>query len=206
MYNYLISSDDIEALNDKILEINNSYKLDFDVNNYKSIQLCEDVSYDYYQMFNGTSIKKNWKTLKVKYYEDDKELKNGDAPGFNIPVLKQKAFNYLFPLINGNVEILTLQLNDETLYGINVLNVIDAIDYDSSVYRTYRDGKRIMAFKKYGFREDMIKNKNIFKITDLPRGDIFVSEEFYKTIRDNNLEGFKLVLVYDSKDKGLLNE
>lgn len=52
----------------------------------------------------------------------------------------------------------------------------------------------------------MIKNKNIFKITDLPRGDIFVSEEFYKTIRDNNLEGFKLVLVYDSKDKGLLNE
>ena len=182
------------------------YKLDFDVNNDKSIQLCEDVSYDYYQMFNGTSIKKNWKTLKVKYYEDDKELKNGDAPGFNIPVLKQKAFNYLFPLINGNVEILTLQLNDETLYGINVLNVIDAIDYDSSVYRTYRDGKRIMAFKKYGFREDMIKNKNIFKITDLPRGDIFVSEEFYKTIRDNNLEGFKLVLVYDSKDKGLLNE
>ncbi len=50
------------------------YKLDFDVNNYKSIQLCEEISADYYQMFDGTSLKNRWKKLKVKYYEEDKEL------------------------------------------------------------------------------------------------------------------------------------
>lgn len=174
------------------------YKLDFDVNNYKSIQLCEYVSSDYYQMFDGTSIKDKWTTLKVKYYEDDKELKSGDAPGFNIPVLTKKALDVLLPLINDDVEILTFQLNDETLFGINVLTVIDAIDYDLSVYRKYRDGKRIMAFKKYVFKEDMLRNKKIFKLIDLPRGDIFISEEINNTIFDSGLKGFKTILVYEN--------
>ena len=180
------------------------YRLDFDVNNYKSIQLCEDVDSDFYQMFDGTSIKERWETPRVKFYEDDRELKKGDSPGFNIPVLNKKALKSLFPLIKDDVEILTLQLNNEILFGINVLTVIDAIDYDMSEYRTFRDGKRIMAFKKYVFRDDMIKNNNIFKIIDLPRGDIFVSEEFCNSILDNNLEGFKLELVYENKKWGLL--
>ena len=173
------------------------YKLDFDVNNYKSIQLCDDVNVDYYQMFDGTSLKDNWKSLKVKYYEEDEELKNGDAPGFNIPVLKKRALDVIFPLIKDDVEILTFDLDGEILYGINVLTLIDAIDYESSIYRTFRDGKRIMAFKKYVFREDMLKNRNIFKLLDLPRGEIFISENINNLIICNDLKGFKTTLVYE---------
>ena len=51
------------------------------------------------------------------------------------------------PLITSDIETLPLRLNDEIIYGINVLTIIDAIDYDLSEYKTYRDGKRIMAFK-----------------------------------------------------------
>ena len=172
------------------------FRLDFDVNNYKSVQLCERVNAEFYQMFDGTRLWDKWETLKVKYYDDDKDLRYGDAPGFIIPAINKKALDALFPLIKNDVELLSFQLNDEKIYGINVLTIIDAIDYELSQYRTYRDGNRIMAFKKYVFRDEAIEKHNIFKIIDLPRGEIFVSEEFYKAILDNELEGFKLELVY----------
>lgn len=170
------------------------YKLDFDVNNYKSIQVSSKVDADYYQLFDGNSIKDIWQPLSVSYYEEDSELKEGDAPGFNIPVVNKRALDVLYPLIKGDIEILPLQLGNEQLYGINVLTVADVLDYDLSEYKTYRDGKRIMAVKKYVFKEEKIKN-DIFKIIDLPRGAIFVSDQFCKLVKDNNLEGFKFELV-----------
>ena len=54
----------------------------------------------------------------------------------------------LYPLIKNEVELLPLSLDDDLLHGINVTTVLDAIDYDLSEYLTFRDGKRIMYFKK----------------------------------------------------------
>ncbi|MBQ9899867.1 MAG: DNA polymerase III subunit delta [Acholeplasmatales bacterium] len=63
MYNYLISSDDIEALNDKILEINNSYKLDFDVIRY---DLEDDDIYSIIDDVSTISLFDNPKFIIVK--------------------------------------------------------------------------------------------------------------------------------------------
>ena len=54
-----------------------------------------------------------------------------------------------------------------------------------------------MALKKYEFKEKAVQEKNIFKISDLPRGVIFVSEKFREIIEENSLKGFKLELVYE---------
>jgi len=102
----------------------------------------------------------------------------------------------LWPIIKGDVEVLPLNKNGELLYGINVLSIIDAVDYELSTYRTYRDGKRIMSFKKISFKEDKVHDTNIFKVIDLKRGDIYVSEEFYNAVIKNNLKGFKMIKVY----------
>ena len=176
------------------------YLLNFDVNNYKSIQLCDDVDADYYQMFDGTRLKEHWISPKVKVYDEDEVLLDGDAPGFNIPVFNKNALDFLYPLIHNNVELLPLRLNDELLYGINVITILDAINYDLSDYLTFRDGKRIMCFKKYYFKDEIIKGHNIFKINDIRRGVVFVSECFYKSVIENNLKGFKMELVYENED------
>ena len=63
MYNYLISSDDIEALNDKIIEINNSYKLDFDVIKY---DLEDDDIYNIIDDVSTISLFDNPKFIIVK--------------------------------------------------------------------------------------------------------------------------------------------
>ena len=176
------------------------YMLDFDVNSYKSIRLCDNVDADFYQMFDGRSLKDVWKNSKVEVYEEDKGLLFGDAFGFNIPVLNKKALNVLYPLIKNDVELLPLSLNDDLLHGINVTTVLDAIDYDLSEYLTFMDGKRIMYFKKFFFKVDKIKNYNIFKIKDLRRGYVFVSDSFYQSVIDNNLRGFKLEQVFEYED------
>ena len=57
-----------------------------------------------------------------------------------------------------------------------------------------------MYFKKYFFKVDKIKNYNIFKIKDLRRGYVFVSDSFYQSVIDNNLRGFKLEQVFENED------
>lgn len=121
----------------------------------------------------------------------------GDAPGFTIPVFGKKAMDVLYPLLREDVEILPMQFEGGELYGINVLTILDALDYDLSKYITFRDGKRIMAIQKYVFKSSVIKGKNIFKIENEKHRDPFVSEEFYNAVIDGGLEGFKFELVYE---------
>ena len=98
--------------------------------------------------------------------EPEKGLELSDAPGFTIPVFSRRAWECLEPLISKNVEILPLDFNEKEYFGINVITVLDAIDYEKSIYKTYRDGKRIMAFEKYVFLPTVIEDVSMFKILD----------------------------------------
>ena len=174
------------------------YELEFDVDNYKSIELTENRNADFYQMFDGRSLKEAWDELTVKYYDEDEGLKTGDAPGFTIPVFNKKSLDILFTKIKNEVEILPLRIGNENLYGINVLTILDAVNYEKSDYKMFRDGKRIMKFNKISFKDSIIQGKNIFKIVDLKRSLIFVSEEFKRIVEENGLEGFLFELAWDS--------
>ncbi len=66
-------------------------------------------------------------------------------------------------------------------------------------YTTIPTGE-IFWFDKYAFKEETIKDKNIFKSTEEPLGKAFVSEEFKRLVIENNLTGFDLKLVWDSEE------
>ena len=100
----------------------------------------------------------------------------------------------------GNAEILPLDCEDGDFFAINVVNVLDCIDYEKSKYKTFRDGKRIMRFIKYAFCEEKLDGVNLFKIKDGVLKRPFVSEEFRKRVIDNNLIGFKFELAWDSEN------
>lgn len=182
------------------------YKLGFDVNNFKSVKLKNGADYDFYTMFDGRRLLGDWNRPEVVDYTEDKHLKNGDAPGFNIPLFTRRAMEILYPVIEKEVEVLPIKYGSEELFGINVINILEAIDYGKSEYLKYGDGKRIMAFKKYVFIDERVVNSNIFKISDMTRGDIFISEAFEERVQKNGLNGFKNELVYDSGDGGTENK
>ena len=176
------------------------YKLKFDVNKYESFEVNEPVTAEFYQKFDGSSLKDKWKKLKVRRMEPEKRLDLGDAPGFVTPVFNVKARNVLAPLIEGHVEYLPLDLDGTEYYAVNVLTVIDAIDYEKSEYVKFSNG-RIMCFEEYSFIRDKLKGINIFKIPDERRGFAFVSEAFKDAIEDNQLRGFKLECVWELHDE-----
>ena len=56
-----------------------------------------------------------------------------------------------------------------------------------------------MLFDKYVFIEEKVANIPIFKIVDEKRRDGFVSDEFKRIVEENNLRGFKFILVWDNE-------
>ena len=72
-----------------------------------------------------------------------------------------------------------------------VVSVLDVLDYSKSIYRTFPNTNKIAIVEKYAFRNCAeLKNHNIFKIVDEPRGRSFVSEKFKNAAEQNNLTGF----------------
>lgn len=178
------------------------WKLDFEVDKYDSLVPAEDCTADDYAWFREPKRKENWKKLPVKRLEPEKNLSLGDAPGFNFPIFSKRAVDILWPVMKESVEKLELQFDEGEYYGINVITVLDVIDYSKSKYITFDDGKRIMVFQKYAFRycEEIIRN-NIFKIVDEPTCNAFVTEKFKKVVEENNLSGFDFILVWDSEQE-----
>lgn len=171
--------------------------LDCDVDNYENLTCKKKLDIDYIQTFDGAEKIKDWSPMQVKRMYD-REFSN--SPGFSphIPVFDEKAINVLADLLIGNAEILPLDCEDGNFYAINVINVMNCIDYEKSKYKTFRDGKRIMRFTKYVFDEKKIVGVNLFKTKDEPLKRPFVSEEFRKRVVENQLTGFKFELAWDS--------
>ena len=174
------------------------YKFRPDVNNYRGITLCDEPSYEFFNQFDGRSLSSSWKTINVKEYEEDEGLERGDTPGFTIPVLNERALSIIKPLIKDDVEILPLCCGGEKLFGINILNNTDAFDRNNAEYKTFKDGIKVMRILKYGFKEEMICGKHIFRIPEEKKG-VFVSEDFVNAVKSNHLKGFIFELVYSTK-------
>lgn len=176
------------------------WKLNFELDLYDNFVPEKEFTVEDIHSFDGRAKLENWKPVKVKRMESEKNLALSDAPGFLFPVFSQKALDCLYPLIKNYVEVLPLEFEENDYFGINVINVLDAINYGEADYKTFRDGKRIMAFKKYAFLPSIVLNIPIFKIVDEKTRYAFVSSEFKKIAEDNGLTGFKFELVWDSEN------
>ena len=176
------------------------WQLSFDVENFDMVKPLYEYSVNVLQSFDGRSHTSDWTTLEVTKIEKS-DLPMGDAHNFTFfPIVSKNALDILFPLISESVEILPVDFSGTVFYGLNVITVLDAIDYAKSEYKTFRDGKRIMAFQKYCFKSDVVKNVHIFKITDEKTRRAFVSEQFKRKVEETNLTGFCFKLVWDSNE------
>ncbi len=70
-----------------------------------------------------------------------------------------KAKKFLESILGDNVEFLPLihDVTGEVYYIINVLNALDAINYEKAILKKLRSGL-VIDFKKYAFLPNMVKN------------------------------------------------
>lgn len=157
-----------------------------------------ECNIDYIKSFDGTRKSIDWKPPQIKRIYD-REFSNTPGIVSHIPIFDKKAISILNDLLKDNTEILPTICEDGNFYLINVIKVLDCIDYDKSKFKTFRDGKRIMKFTNYVFKKDKIEGVDIFKIKDEPLKRPFVTDRFRQRVIDNSLTGFKFELVWDSE-------
>ena len=178
------------------------WKLRIEVDEYDSLVPLKAWSWERIHTFDGRSQINTWSPIEVTRLEPEKKLKLSDAPGFysHIPIFGEKAKKFLEYVCGGAVEFLPL-INEEKIFWIvNIVRVLDCIEYEKSEYKKFPNSRKVMRFKKYYFKPEIISNEHIFKIKDMPLSAPFVSDEFKKVVEENNLTGFKFELVWDSEE------
>lgn len=176
------------------------WKLDSDVNNYENLVECGYPNLDLLQSFDGRSKINNWISPKLEpLHGCNRPFSN--TPGYlpHIPVFDEKAINVLKCFLDKNAEILPLECNVGKFYAINVIRVLDCVDYEKSIFKTFRDGKRIMRFSKYCFNINEVLKEDLFKIKDEKLKRPFVSDNFKDVVTKSGLTGFEFELVWDSE-------
>lgn len=174
------------------------WHLDADVNNFDNLTLIKEKWS--VLRFDGTKRSDTWMPIAVRVIEDRKK---SDTPGLSsgAPVLSPRAIEVLKDLMADKVEILPLRCRKGEYYVINVIDVLNCIDYEEAEFERFESSGRIMLFNKYVFNTECVKGKHIFKIVDEPVRRPFVSDEFRNRVLESELVGFKFELAWDSESE-----
>ena len=145
------------------------------------------------QLFKSGAVSNERLSLKIA---DNDNSPVGDYAEVYIPVFSKKALDCLYQLIASEVHIIEWSLGQTAMYGIQILDTSDCIDWKNSTYQKITPS--ITVFTRYSFYKNMILNKHIFKIANNPF--IYVSQEFVDLVHKNDLKNFGFELIFDSND------
>lgn len=113
-------------------------------------------------------------------------------------VFDEEALESLRDLLEMAGQILELPLGNETLYILNVLECINALDSDRSVWNIDPQSSQRLSLKQYAFRRGFVLESTLFKIPETVRGEVLVysdlkdrGDEFMYRYLDSGLTGLE---------------
>lgn len=167
------------------------YRLDPDNEHFHNFALVEEGAAAIYRRFDGGPLRAEWKPLEIMAVDTDDELALlGDhALLGTIPVLSERAVDALADVLQANGELLPLIFRRKPYFALNVTTVTDALDESRSKVHRFSSG-RVMAIDEFAFRPERVRALTIFKIPELPRGFVFVTDTFVDRVRTAGLQGF----------------
>jgi len=171
-----------------------------DINNFERLIESSQSNKVSLRDFIGKSLLDSWVKPNLVVINEKGRLKRGDCPYFGILVFSIFAIEILNDLMKDCVELLGIDCDSGNYKIINLINVVDCLDYSKSVIQRYDDGERISNIKKYAFIPEKIFNQNIFVIPERPRSPVFVSNEFKNRVLESGLKGFKFEEIWDSNE------
>jgi hypothetical protein len=159
-----------------------------------------DTDHEYLWSLDGTPRHATWRPLAVSRLtvgEDGSPRAEADLPwlGGHVLVLRQSAVVELGALLERHGELLPLSCEDTDLWLFNTTTVVDALDEDRSDLVKFDDGT-ILAVERYEFRAAAVAP--VFKVPQLLRGPLFVSDEFASALTATGLTGLELTEVWQA--------
>jgi hypothetical protein len=159
-----------------------------------------DADHEYLWRLDGTSRRATWRPMPVARLAVDDEGKSraeADLPwlGGHVLVLRARAAATLAPLLDRYGELLPLACPDADLWLFNVLTVVHALDEENSELIRFDDGN-ILDVVRYEFRPHMAAGMAVFKVPQLLRGPLFVSDEFVEAVATAGLTGPEFIQLW----------
>jgi hypothetical protein len=162
----------------------------------------EDAGHEYLWSLDGTPRQEGWQPLPVtRLTASDlgEPWSEADFPwlGPHVLVLRERAVAALGPALRSCGELLPLSCPDAELWLFHPLTVADALDEQASAIVRFADGG-ILTVERYAFHPDKVPGVPVFKVPQLMRGPLFVTDSFVEQVRASNLTGFGCSAVWSS--------
>ena len=172
--------------------------------NIKVYELWMDHTYRTYEptpkdgyksyMFDAVPVKeRTFDKIYPSKYKDEIDKPIGDVFSVEISsfILNEKSYKVLYPYLKNHSQIFKIKSDNKIFYVVNVIDIIDCLNYDESELKYFSSSGRVMDVEKYVFKTEKLKNATIFKLPEFPKAISYVTEEFKKAVEENNIKGFK---------------
>jgi hypothetical protein len=168
---------------------------------FETVVPLDNVDFDVFDDFDGRRHARDWVPIqveRVRETERGKPLRESDFPWLKsgVLVLNQRAAERLGPELASHVELLPLKC-DVPLWVLNVTTVVDVLDEERSKLVRFDSG-RIMRVEQFVFRGDAIGDLPIFKVPQLARSSIMVTDRFVGLVERFGLNGLEFELVWEA--------
>ena len=128
-----------------------------------------------YLFFECKSKIKTWKN--IDWYVLDPRMEKGNFyyGGPDCLMFDEHVYNStLFPILEMSGEILPISLEEESLYALNILECVDALDHQCTRWNYYDDGSKRF-IQEFVFHPSKIPASSLFKIPEHSSSDVLVS-------------------------------
>ncbi len=168
------------------------FELKADPKRYCNFALTDPTdNWIYNNAFNGRPLAAQWKTARITAADEDDAT--AELPDFAllgiVPVFSLRGMEALLDILKAAGELLPLRYPRGEYFAFNVTRVVDALDEDESKVQRFADGS-VMSVSRYAFYPERVRDLPIFKIPELPKAYVFVSDAFVQRVADAELVGF----------------
>ena len=156
---------------------------------YQSLVLADGAHWPRLWEFTGRPLSAEWAPVRVEHYPVGER---GDFPHLasHVPVLSERAWPALEPLIGSAVEALPLLAEDDERYlALNVLSVLDCLDEERAVVE-HPAGDEQMWISHYAFRPGAVGGHPIFKVRHAELKHVLASDAMRAAVAAAGLRGF----------------
>jgi hypothetical protein len=155
---------------------------------YDALVLADKRRWSVVGDLHGQSLAASWKPVEVEVLRGKKR---GDHPYLSpgVPVVNERAWKVLKPIVGGAVEALPLRAGDVRYLALNVTVVLDALDLTASEVARFPSGG-IMSVRKFVLRPEVVKGHDIFKVREAELKYVLVSDRFKAAVEQHRLRGF----------------
>lgn len=134
------------------------------------------------------SIKEKWAPLMLLKKEQKKKSDFGEIEDLGCFIISEKVVNSLLPILNESIELLPFKTDEGYCYLLHVAGFLENALDEELTEITRVTGGIINNIENIHFRKNIILEKSIFKISELPYV-MYITDKFWDSYKESNLIG-----------------